>query len=400
MADRCRAFKFLLQPTVRQRYALERLLVGQRELYNAALEERRGAWRWERRSVTRYEQYRTLTGLREVRPEILGFGVTVCRGTLARLDLAFAAFFRRVKAGQTPGFPRFRGPSRWDSVSWPEPQSWKVNEAQHHLFLQGVGHVKYRKNRPLRGTPKTITVRREGNRWFVTVFCVNVPAQPLPETGAVTGIDLGVVRLATLSDGTTIPNPRPGKRAAQRLAAAQRDLASRKRGSIRRGRAAERIGAVHRKVARQRMDHLHKVSRSLVERFDLIVHEDLKITNMTRRPAPRPDGKGGYEPNRAAQKSGLNRSILDAGWGTLLRLITYKAEDAGRQVIAADPRHTSDRCSQCSHTAKANRVSQAEFRCQACGHRADADHHAAGNILRAGLAQREAQARREAQDVA
>ena len=400
MAKRCRAFKFQLQPTVKQTYVLERLLAGQRELYNAALEERIGAWRWERRSVTRYEQYRTLTALREVRPEMLAFGVTVCRGTLARLDLAFAAFFRRVKAGQIPGFPRFKGPQRFDSVSWPDVLSWDLEEAQHRLYLQGVGHLRYRKNQALRGTPKTITVRREGRRWFVTVFCVGLPAQPLPQTGQVVGIDLGVVHLATLSDGTRIANPRPGRRAEHRLAAAQRDLSTRKRGSLRRRRAGQRIGAVHRKVAHQRLDHLHKTSRFLVNRFDLLVHEDLKITNMTRRPAPRPDGEGRYEPNGAARKSGLNRSILDAGWGALLRLVAYKAEDAGRQVIAVDPRHTSDRCGQCGHTAKENRVSQAVFRCRSCGYEADADEHAAGNILRAGLAQREAQAGREVREVA
>lgn len=150
MGSRCRAFRFQLQPTVKQTFAFERLLVGQRELYNAALQERRGAWNWNRRSVTRFEQYRTLTALREVRPEILAFGVTVCRGTLNRLDLAFKAFFRRVRAGQTPGFPRFQGRNRFDSVSWPDAAGWKLDEHQRRLYVQGVGHVKYRKNRPVR----------------------------------------------------------------------------------------------------------------------------------------------------------------------------------------------------------------------------------------------------------
>jgi putative transposase len=131
----------------------------------------------------------------------------------------------------------------------------------------------------------------------------------------------------------------------------------------------------------------HKVSRALVDDYDLIVHEDLTITNMVRRPKPQPAEDGSYLPNGAAAKGGLNRSIHDAGWGQLLSFIAYKAEDAGREVIAVDPRHTSQRCAQCGHVAAANRVAQATFRCQACGHHDHADINAAVNILRAGRAQ-------------
>jgi putative transposase len=123
----------VLTPTVKQRQALDRLLVEQCRLYNAALEERRGAWRWERRSVSRYEQYKNLTGLAEQEPALLGFGVTVARGTLLRLDRAFQAFFRRVKAGETPGFPRFRSVRRFDSVEWPDVSGWRLDEGSRRL---------------------------------------------------------------------------------------------------------------------------------------------------------------------------------------------------------------------------------------------------------------------------
>jgi len=142
--------------------------------------------------------------------------------------------------------------------------------------------------------------------------------------------------------------------------------------------------------AAQRLDHAHQTALTLVRDHDVIVHEDLKITNMTRRPKPRPDGSGGHEPNGAAAKSGLNKSINDAGWGIFLRVLSAKAESAGRTVTAVDPRHTSQRCAQCGHTAAGNRVTQAEFRCLACGHQAHADVNAARNILRAGLALQEA----------
>jgi putative transposase len=160
-----RAFNYLLQPTVRQVAGFEALLEAQRELYNAALEERRGAWRWERRRVTRYEQYLTLTGLRAVRPDVLAWGVTVCRGTLARLDEAFQGFYRRVGRGDRAGFPRFRGEGRWDSVAWPERSGWRFDAKARRLYVYGIGDVKVRVHRPLQGVPKTCTLRREGRRW-------------------------------------------------------------------------------------------------------------------------------------------------------------------------------------------------------------------------------------------
>ncbi len=359
------------------------LLRIQRELYNAALEERRGAWRLEHRRVTRYEQYRTLTALREVRPDVLDYGVTVCRGTLKRLDDAFSGFYRRVGAGKKPGYPRFKGAARFDSVSYPDSSCWRLEEGSRRLYLQGVGHVKVRLHRPVRGTPKTLTVRRRGRRWEATVFCAKVPPEPLPATGRQVGIDLGVAVLVATSDGELVANPRPRRALSDRLAAAKRDRARRRRGSVRYRRASERIAAVKAKEARDRRNHLHKVSRSLVDTYDLICHEALRITDMSR------SARGTIEhPGRnVAAKSGLNDAIADSGWGQLLGMVAYKAEDAGRQVVAVDPRHTSQRCAACGHVAKENRVSQAEFRCRACGHTAHADVNAACNILRAGLAQ-------------
>jgi putative transposase len=151
-----------------------------------------------------------------------------------------------------------------------------------------------------------------------------------------------------------------------------------------------KISGLHGKVRRQRLDHAHKTALALVREYDAIVHEGLQIMNMTRRPKPRPNGSGGHAPNGAAAKSGLNKSINDAGWGIFLRILSAKAESAGRKVIAVDPRHTSQRCAQCGHVAAGNRVTQAEFRCLACGHQAHADVNAARNILRAGLALQEA----------
>ena len=332
-------------------------------------------------------QCRTLTELRAVRPEVFECGVTVCRGTLKRLDRAFGAFYRRCKAGRAPGFPRFKSVHRFDSVQWEDASGWRLDPEARRLRLFGIGQVKVHLHRPLRGTPKAITVAREGRRWWVSVRCVDVAAQPLPATGREIGIDLGVSALVATSEGELVTEGRFGKRAADQLARAQRNLAAKQRGSGRRRRAAERVGRAHRSVHNQRKDLAHKLSRRLVNDYDLIVHEDLKIASMTRRPKARQDGDSSCAPNGAAAKAGLNGSISDSGWGQLLSKIAYKAEEAGREVIAVDPRHTSQRCAQCGHVAAKNRVTQAEFRCQACGHEAHADVNAALNILRAGRAQ-------------
>jgi putative transposase len=375
-----------LNPTIRQRVALVGLLDLQCELYNAALEERRGAWHWERRSVSYVDQCRTLTTLREVRPEVLTSGVTLCRGTLRRLDWAFAAFYRRCRAGQRPGYPRFRSRTRWDSLQWEDHNGWRLDPAAKRLHLMGIGGIKMRLHRPIRGTPKAITVRREGRRWWVTIRCVDVPAEPLPATGRQVGIDLGVTVLVATSDGTLITNDRHAQRAANRLARAQRELATKQRGSQHRRRAVERVAAAHRRVRNRRANTLHQLSRRLVNEHDLIVHEQLAVANLVRRPKPRPDGAGGYAPNGAAAKTGLNRCIHDAGWGQFLAMIAYKAESAGRTVIAVDPRNTSRTCADCGHVSAGNRRG-AVFECQACGHQAHADTNAAINILRAGRAQ-------------
>jgi len=210
--SRSRTYKFLLQPTSRQLAAIECLRELQRELYNAALEERRGTWKWNQRSVSYFDQTKELTELRSVRPDILSFGVTVCRGTLHRLDRAFDGFFRRCKAGESPGFPRFKGRGQFDSVQWSDTSGWKLIENTQRLRIYGIGHIRVRLHRSIKGTPKTITIRREGKRYWVSVQCVDVPAEPLPATGKSIGIDLGVGCLVATSDGQLIEGPQFGKR--------------------------------------------------------------------------------------------------------------------------------------------------------------------------------------------
>jgi putative transposase len=238
------------------------------------------------------------------------------------------------------------------------------------------------------GVPKAITVKREGTKWWVSVRCVDVPALPLAPTGREVGVDLGIANLVATSDGELIVGEHFGSRARSQLALAQQSLATKQRGSNRRRRQVDVVARLHRKVANQRKNAAHQLSRRLVNEYDLIVLEDLAITNMVRAPKAKPDLErpGAFLANGARVKAVLNRSINDAGWGTLASLLSYKAESAGRTVVTVDPRYTSQTCAECGHVEAGNRVSQATFLCAACGHRAHADVNAARNILRAGRA--------------
>jgi putative transposase len=386
-----RSYKFLLRPTRRQEAALSACLEDTRQLYNAALVERREAWRMGRHKITFYSQDAQLKKIRADDPEQYGRWAFSCeRAAIRRLDKAFQGFYRRVKAGEKPGYPRFKGCGWWDSIEWAEKEGARWDSTPHpdvtRVYLKGVGHVRVHQHRAVGGRVKTITAKREAGRWYVVLTCDDVPTEPLDAVAAPIGIDLGVTSFLTASDATHIPNPRYLASTNDRLATAQQDLTRKRRGSNRRRKAVAKVSRLHGKVRRQRLDHAHKTALAIVRKYDLIAHEDLKIKNMTARPRPRPDGSGGHAPNGAAAKAGLNKSINDAGWGIFLRVLSAKAESAGRQVIAVDPRHTSQRCAQCGHTAAGNRVTQAEFRCLACGHLAHADVNAAINILWAGLA--------------
>jgi len=384
-----RAYKFRLRPTARQHVALGQCLASHRELYNAALQERRDAWRLRRTTVSYGDQSAQLKEIRAVRPDVAVWSFSSQQATLRRLNRAFTRFFRRAKAGQTPGYPRFKSAYRFDSVEWPEDGDgcrWQPDTRK--VYLQGVGQVKVTVHRQVIGRVKTIQLRHEGRCWMLILSCDEVPTRPLEPTRAAVGIDVGIARFATTSDGQQVPNPRYGRVAAARLGAAQQVLARKQRGSNNRRRARATLAARHRKLANQRRNFHHHAARALVARYGLLVVEDLKIRNMVRRPARRldPDCKGGFLPNRAAAKAGLHQSIHDAGWARFVSILRAKAEEAGRVVIDVDARHTSDRCGACGHTAKENRASQAVFSCRRCGHTLNADEHAAHNILRAGLA--------------
>src|SRR6266487_522892 len=194
-----------------------------REIYNAALEERREAWRRARRSVGLAEQCRELTEIRRLRPDVKALDRMSVEQTLHRLDRAFQAFYRRCQRGETPGYPRFRSRDRFDSIEW-RKNGYRWFPDQRRVYLHGLGQIRVHVHRPIEGRVKTITVKREGQRWYVVLSCDQVPARPLPATGAVAGIDMGIASFLTASDGEQVPNPRHLAASAAKLTAAQQRL--------------------------------------------------------------------------------------------------------------------------------------------------------------------------------
>jgi putative transposase len=258
------------------------------------------------------------------------------------------------------------------------------------LSITGIGTIKVKLHREMAGIIKTCTIKREGDHWFVVLAC-EVPSQPrLPYTDLAVGIDMGLLHFATLSTEDTIEAPRFFRLSEKKLATAQQSLVRKKRGSKRRKKAVKRVATCHRKVRRQRHDFHHKQSRMLVDCYETIVFEQLKPSNMSRRPKPRLDETGAYLPNGAAAKGGLNKSIVDAGWSTFIAMVRAKAESAGHTtVLLVNPKETSQICSGCLKKGPHKDLDERTHTCVHCGLVLDRDHNAALNILRLGLSLQE-----------
>jgi putative transposase len=362
-----KAFKYKLRPTPEQERQLEDILWQCRRLYNTALEQRITLYKQRGVTTAQYAQEAELKDLRANLAEYAAIHSHVLQDVLARLEKTFRAFFRRVKAGQTPGFPRYQGRNRWHSFTYKEfGNGARLDNG--FLVLSKIGRVAVRWSRPLDGTPKTVTIGREADGWYVCISCAEVPMQPLPRTGQGTGIDLGLESFATLADGTMIHNPRCYRDAERRLKTAQRKVARRKKGSNRRRKAVNLLAKAHQKVRRQRQDHHFKTALQLVREYDTIYHEDLQTANLLKN-------------------HHLAKSISDAGWSQFLSILSAKAAYAGRRVVAVPPAYTSQTCSGCGVVVHKG-LSVRWHSCLDCGTSLHRDHNAAKNIERAGQALR------------
>ncbi len=351
-----KTFRFRLFPTKAQRHAMQDTLDACCWAYNKTLEVRRDAWQERQESLSLYDTNKLLTRWKQERPELANAYSQCLQNAQVRVDLAFTAFFRRVKAGEKPGYPRFRSADRYDSFTYPQ-SGFRLDDVAStcRLYLSKIGQVKIRLHRPIEGEVKTLTIRRDclGN-WYACFSCEVEPKPLLPNIHIV-GIDVGLESFATFSTGEKIANPRFFRRDEQALAKAQRKGKK---------RAARHI---HQRIANRRADFAHQLSQRLVNENQFIAFEDLNIREMQ-------DGN----------HRGLNKSISDAAWNRLIQYTTYKAEYAGRHVVLVDPRNTSQLCSGCGERVPKD-LSVRVHSCPRCGLELDRDHNAALNILARGL---------------
>jgi putative transposase len=358
-----KTFKYKLNPTPEQEEAFEFVLRRCRELYNAALQERRDAWQKRGVSITAASQSAQLPAIKDVRPEYHDVHSQVLQDVLTRLDRGFQAFFRRAKAGEAPGYPRFHGANRYSSFTFKQFGNCATLD-NGFLVLSKIGRIAVRWSRPIEGTPKTVMISHEADGWYACFACEDVPIHPLAPTGQETGIDLGLESFATLADSSQIANPRIFRVTERHLKRAQRRVSRRVKGSHRCRKAVHLLSKAHQRVRRARQDFQHKSALALVRQYDTIYHEALQTANMVRN-------------------HHLAKSLADAGWSSFLSILSCKAAYAGTTVVAVPPAYTSQACSGCGVVVQKG-LSVRWHECPDCETSLHRDHNAALSILHVG----------------
>ncbi len=355
-----KAFKYRLYPTPAQEQQMFQVLNVCRSWYNMCLAERKWSYELEGRSVSKSEQERTGVRYRKTFPQAQIVFSQTMQTVCDDLDKAFQAFFRRVKAGEKPGYPRFKGRQHFHSFAFKQVGVGARLDGRR-LKLYGIGRVAVRWHRPLEGDVKTVRIIHKVGCWYACFACEVPDSAPLPATGQIIGIDVGISALVTLSNGVKVENPNYYRAAQKKLRILQRKLARAQHGSNNRRKALLSVRRQQEHVANQRKDYLHKLSTVLVRQYDAIALEDLRITNMVR--------------NRH-----LSKSILDSGWSAFRQYLTYKAAKAGTEIAFVNPAYTSKCCSNCGTMFQNFSLSTRWVKC-GCGLSLDRDHNAALNIL-------------------
>ena len=355
-----KTFKYRLYPTKLQITKMNNILEQTRWVYNETLALRKTAWETEKKSISLYDSQKNMVQWKRDKPELGEVYSQVLQNAQLRVDLAFKAFWRRCKAGEKPGFPRFKGKGWYDSITY--PQSGFRMHPNGRLYLSKIDRVKVILHRPLEGTVKTCTIKRTPTgKWYVYLSCDKIPMpDPLPKTGKVVGIDLGLLTYIQCSDGSKINKPRFFKEGQKALAQAKR-----RENTTFKKEHKRVIAMIHERIKNRREDFCHKAAKKLVDKYDFIAHEDLNVKSLL-------------------EKRENSKSISDAAWSMLILFLTYKAENAGRVRVAVDPRGTSQRCSQCG-TDVPKDLSVRVHHCPSCGFKVPRDLNSALEILRLGL---------------
>lgn len=377
-----------LDPNAAQAQRLETWTRLHCELYNAALEEHIDAWRKARKSISYFEQQNALPEIKAARPEFIELGSHALQQTLRRLDLALQSFFRRVKAGQTPGFPRFKSAKRFSGFAYPDPAGWKLMQHGGRGATLRIGSGEAAMSIRARGRhrfgpdarPNDITLTRRNGHWFVSVT-LRVPDDVCARQRTADlrrGVDFGITDWATFDDGQSIDNPRWLREELPKLAALQRERSRKKKGSLRFKRLGRRIARLHDRIGNLRRDFVHKETTRMVQSCAVLATEQLAPENMSR------SAKGTVETpgRRVRQKAGLNREILSAAFGLAHQMLAYKAEEAGTRLHLSDTRQLkpSQRCSACWEIVPKT-LAQRVHVCPHCGHVMPRDRNSALVVL-------------------
>lgn len=362
-----KTYKYRLYPSKAQRTKMENVLDACRWVYNKTLEVRKEAWEGGEESLSLYETINMLPEWKAEHPWLKQAHSQVLQEVCTRVDLAFQNFFRRCENGEKPGYPRYKGEGWYKSYTYPQ-SGYDLHSDGEKLYLSKVGNVEIVLHRPIEGEVKRLVVKRDALGNWYACFVVEFEPERLPPAPDVVGIDLGCEYFATLSTGEQIENPRFFRQDEQELAKAQRKLSECEKGTPEYDRRKRVVRHIHNRIKNKRHDFVHKLSRKLVDRYQIIVFEDLDIKDMQ-------DGNW----------RSLNKSISDAAWGELVRLTQVKAEWAGRTVVTVDPHNTSQMCSSCGEIVK-KPLSERVHKCPHCGLEMDRDRNAARNILARGMA--------------
>lgn len=365
-----KTYKYRIYPTKAQESQLNQQLELCRWVYNKTLETRKNAFEQDGVSVSYYDTKKMLPIWKAENPSLKAVHSMVLQDVTMRVDLAYQAFFRRVKAGEEPGYPRFKGYGRYDSMCFPQYGNG-VRLDDDKLILSKIGSVKVKLHRELCGTPKTVCVRRSSTgKWFVTFACV-CEAITLPDEPKRIGVDVGLQTFAMLSSGEKIANPRFFKREQDALAKAQRRMSKEAKGTPGRVKCRKVVSRIHERITNKRTNFAHQESRKLVNAYGVIVLEKLAVVDMMSN-------------HILVFGNKLNKSIADVAWSQLAQFTAYKAEDAGRLFLQVDPRNTSKKCSRCGSIVPKD-LNVRIHDCPHCGLVLDRDHNAAINILALGL---------------
>lgn len=386
-----RAYRFRFYPTPEQESLLRRTVGCCRKVYNLALDARSRAWTRERRNVTYVQTSAMLTAWKKT-GEYSYLNEVSCvplQQALRHLQAAFSNFFR-----QTGDYPTFKRKSHGGSAEFTR-SAFRWDAERRELTLAKMHDplpIRWSRTLPRKAVPSTVTVSLDAaGRWHVSIL-VEERIDTLPKNTRAVGVDLGVKDFAVTSDGETIGNPRHYRRLAEKLEREQRALSRKTEGSSNHRKAALKVARTHARIADMRRDFLHKLSTRLIRENQTVVIEDLAVGNMTKRcePKPDPDNPNHWLPNGQSAKTGLNRSIMDAGWSEFRRMLEYKAEWYGRRLIIIDRYYPSTQiCSHCGATTGPKGLDNLDVRawtCPDCDTRHDRDGNAAENILAAGLA--------------